>query len=106
MILYLFSVWGATHILVSGKILNNFRNWLLIKIPFLGEMLECYQCTSFWVSILFYFMFDNLELGTKFLTLKGFTMSPDFILWGFIGSGLVSFMSAVMAFLIKSGSKN
>ncbi len=79
---YLASIWGLTHILVSSKIFMNTRDWLLIAVPFIGEMLNCYQCTSFWVSIILYFCFDGLDIGIRF--------SLDPLIWGFIGSAHIS----------------
>ncbi len=100
-IFYILSVWGFTHILVSSKILEGFRNWLLINSPFFGDMLNCYQCTSFWVSFLLYFLFDTIKLSTIDFIFYGFRISPDFILYSFIGSGLVSFISVILSLLIK-----
>ena len=91
-IFYILCVWGLTHILVASKILEGFRNWLLINSPFFGDMLNCYQCTSFWVSMILYFFFGNLRLETIDLIIRGYRISPDFLLYSFIGSGLVSFI--------------
>ena len=100
-IFYILCVWGLTHILVSSKILEGFRNWLLINSPFFGDMLNCYQCTSFWVSMILYFFFDNLRLETIDLIIRGYRISPDFLLYSFIGSGLVSFIAVILSLLIK-----
>lgn len=98
---YLLTVWGFTHIVVSSKILENFRNWVLIKSQFFGYLLDCYQCFSFWAAILFYFLFPELtDIGKKF-SLYDFNFSFDFILYGFIGSGIISFLSVIMSLIIK-----
>ena len=100
-IFYLLAIWGFTHIVVSSKILENFRNWVLIKSEFFGYLLDCYQCFSFWVSILLYFLFPELpDIGRKFI-LCDYTFSFDFIIYGFVGSGLVSFLSVLMSLIIK-----
>ena len=100
-IFYILCVWGLTHILVASKILEGFRNWLLINSPFFGDMLNCYQCTSFWTSMILYFFFDNLRLETIDLIIRGYRISPDFLLYSFIGSGLVSFIAVILSLLIK-----
>jgi len=100
-IFYILCVWGLTHILVASKILEGFRNWLLINSPFFGDMLNCYQCTSFWISMLLYFFFDNLRLETINFMIGGYRISPDFLLYSFIGSGLVSFIAVILSLLIK-----
>jgi hypothetical protein len=98
---YILSVWGLTHILVASKIMESFRNWCLIKIPFVGDMLNCYQCTSFWVSLALYPMFDNLSFGGIHLTFHNLSFPFDAILCSFIGSGVISFISVIMSFFIK-----
>lgn len=98
---YILSVWGLTHILVSSKIMESLRNWLLIKSPFFGDMLNCYQCTSFWTSIILYFLFSDLNFGGFYFYIKEFKFSVDFIISGFIGSGIISFISVFMSILIK-----
>jgi hypothetical protein len=100
-IFYILGVWGLTHILVASKILEGFRNWLLINSPFFGDMLNCYQCTSFWASMILYFFFDNLRLETIDFIIKGYRISPDFLLYSFIGSGIVSFIAVILSLLIK-----
>lgn len=100
-IFYILCVWGLTHILVASKILEGFRNWLLINSPFFGDMLNCYQCTSFWTSMVLYFFFDSLELDTIDFMIKGHRISPDFLLYSFIGSGLVSFIAVILSLWMK-----
>lgn len=99
---YLLSVWGLTHILVASKILEGFRNWLLINFRFFGDMLSCYQCTSFWTSMIIYFFFDELKLESLDFYMYEHRISFDFLLYSFIGSGLVSFMAVILSLLIKN----
>lgn len=102
-IFYIMCVWGFTHIVVSSKILSNIRDWITIKSSFFGEMIGCYQCTSFWVSIIVYFIFNDLNLNTVHCIFFGYRLSLDFLLWGFIGSGLVSYLSVILSLLVKKG---
>jgi hypothetical protein len=99
-IFYLLSVWGFTHILVSSKILSGFRDWVTIKSEFFADLVNCYQCSSFWISILMYFFFTDLRLNTPCYEFIGIRLSLDFLLFGFIGSGLVSFMSVFLSLMI------
>jgi hypothetical protein len=100
-IFYILCIWGFTHILVSSKIFENFRNWLLIELPFFGEILNCYQCTSFWGSMFLYFFFDSLKLNTLDFIFYNQRISLDFLLYSFIGSGIVSFISVILSLLVK-----
>jgi len=95
------SVWGLTHLLVSSKILEGIRNWLLIYIPFIGKMLECYQCTGFWTSLILYFLFPNLNLGSIDFNIKEWYFNLDFIIASFIGSGFSSYASVLFSSLVK-----
>jgi hypothetical protein len=100
-VFYILSIWGLTHILVASKILESFRNWLLINSSFFGNMLNCYQCTAFWISMILYFFFNELKLDTIYYTIQGHRISPDFLLYSFIGSGVVSFIAVILSLLIK-----
>jgi len=100
-IYYIFCVFGLTHILVGSKIMTGVRNWFLIKSPFIGEILECYQCASFWVSMFLYFFFNDLILNTLSLNILGLDLNLDFLFFSFIGSGIVSFLALLMSLLIK-----
>jgi len=102
---YILSVWGLTHILVASKIMDPLRNWLLINSPFFGDMLNCYQCTSFWTSIILYFFFDELNFGGVHFYIKEFRFSLDFIIAAFIGSGIISFIALLMSILINKSKE-
>jgi hypothetical protein len=96
-IYFLMCSWGLTHILVSSKILSSFRDYLLISYPTVGELLNCYQCTGFWVSL-----FLTPLFGINF----GLTVNEaNFLVGGFIGSGFCSVFSYLVSFLIKRNSK-
>lgn len=98
---YILSVWGLTHILVASKIMESFRNWTLIKIPFIGDMLNCYQCTSFWASLIIYPVFSDLNFSGRDLVIYNFYLPLDIIICPFIGSGVISFIAVIMSFFIK-----
>ena len=100
-IFYILSIWGLTHILVSSKILSPFRDWIMIRSQFIGDLFNCYQCTSFWVSIILYFIFPGIDLQTSGMYILNTRISFDFIMWGFIGSGLISFISVILSLIIK-----
>lgn len=106
MIEYLLVVWGLTHILVSSRILSGFRDWLLITSPLLGDLVSCYQCSSFWLSILLYFFFDNLEMDTIGFQFYQMRISLDFLFFGFLGSGVVSFLSVLLSLMIAKSRKD
>lgn len=90
---YLACIWGLTHILVASKLFAETRDWLLVVFPGLGEMLNCYQCTSFWVSIFLYPWFALPDIGIYNL------LGP--LMWAFIGSGITSFLSIIFSLIIK-----
>lgn len=97
---YILSAWGLTHLLVSGKIFESARNWLQIKIPFIGELLNCYQCTSFWCSLFLYFFFDGIEKISKHIDILGYNFSLDPLIYSLIGCGIIPFISLLFNRLI------
>jgi hypothetical protein len=102
-IYFLLASWGLTHILVSSTILKGFRDWCHIRIPFLGRMLECYQCTGFWASLFIYLIFPALNFGSLSFPIKDFHFNLDFLIAPFIGSGACSFLSVLFSRLIVKG---
>jgi hypothetical protein len=94
-LLFLMSVWGATHIIVSSKLFQPIRDWCLIYAPKIGELLNCYQCTGLWVSVIIFFFFDLPRLSKIF-----FGFSLDFLFWGFMGSGFCSLLSMLVSRLL------
>ena len=59
--------------LVNKNINSNsdFETWLLLKTPFLGKLLGCYICCSFWLSLiigLLFWYFFKLSLCFPILT--------------------------------------
>jgi len=61
--LFAFGCIGVTHILVDGEIFRPVKEYMDQKVPkFLMKLLNCYQCTGFWVGVFFgFFMFCNCE---------------------------------------------
>ena len=86
--IFILACWGLTHLIVSGKILERPRNWLIIKSPFLEGLLTCYQCTGFWTGIILAFYWTN-DLW-------------HVLLMACISSGAVSFINSAYVLLITS----
>jgi len=103
-LIYILVGWGLTGILVNGSILSSVRNFLLVKVPFLGKLFTCVQCSGFWVGFL---------MGI--LSLLGIISFPfwDCSNWivqvlgsGFLISGCSVIINAVVFFLLTSNRKN
>jgi hypothetical protein len=92
-LIFILACWGLTHILVVGTIFDSQRNWITVKSEFLGKMLACHQCCSFWVGMAMYFVTN----GLPDLFLGGF----DFFFWGLISSGAVCLFKALNYFLFS-----
>lgn len=107
-ILFLLCVWGSTHIIVSSKITKNTRDWFLVNFPKIGELLGCYQCTGFWVSLIIYFfiMPTGLMINDYLINFERFDIQfslnlLDPLFWGFIGAGTCSLLSFVSSYLLR-----
>jgi hypothetical protein len=93
LLIFILACWGLTHILVVGTIFDGPRDWVMIKSEFLGKLLSCHQCCSFWVGMAMSFLIKDLpdiSLG-----------SFDFIFWGLISSGAVCLLKAFNYFLFS-----
>lgn len=54
LILILFIGWCWTTIIVNGAIFDQPRRYFLVKMPFIGKLLSCVQCTGFWVGLVIF----------------------------------------------------
>lgn len=53
-LVFLIGCIGLTSIIVDGEIFKPLKDFLQNKIPdFFINLLNCYQCTGFWVGIIF-----------------------------------------------------
>ena len=51
-IIFLLIGWSITSILVNGIIFNSLRNYTIVKLPKLSNLMTCMQCSGFWVGVL------------------------------------------------------
>jgi hypothetical protein len=91
--IFILACWGLTNILVVGTIFDGPRDWITIKSGFLGKMLSCHQCCSFWVGMAMYFCINDLP--------DLFAGPFDFFFWGLISSGAISILKALNYFLFS-----
>ncbi len=56
---FILASWGLTQILVYGTIFNKIRP----KEGFFGELFKCPMCVGFWVGILHWLFFFDLDCG-------------------------------------------
>jgi len=93
LLIFILACWGLTHILVVGTIFDAPRDWITIKSEFLGKMLSCHQCCSFWVGMAMSFAIKDLP---------GISIGYfDFFFWGLISSGAVCLLKALNYFLFS-----
>lgn len=60
---------GIVWVLSSSKILKSPREWVTIKSEFLGRLLSCWGCTSFWVGLIYYSLPNVLLIEKVFSAL-------------------------------------
>jgi hypothetical protein len=54
LMLFVFGCIGITHILVDGEIFRPVKELISKYLPnFFLKLLNCYQCTGFWVGVIF-----------------------------------------------------
>ena len=102
-LIYILIGWGITDILVNGSILDGIRNFCLVKIPFLGKLFTCIQCSGFWVGI----FLGVLSLLSVFESpLWDFTPVARVLASGFLISGCSVLINSMVFSLLSRRIKN
>lgn len=101
--IYILVGWGITDILVNGSILNGVRNFCLVRIPILGKLFSCIQCSGFWVGILLGVL---SILGVIETPLWDFSPAARVLASGFLISGCSVFVNSVIFYLLSKSPKN
>lgn len=102
-LIYILIGWGITDILVNGSILDGIRNFCLVKIPFLGKLFTCVQCSGFWVGI---FLGILSLLNTLETPLWDFTPAARVLASGFLISGCSVIINSTVFSLLSRRTKN
>ena len=91
---------ALNYMIVTSKIFYGIRNFFLVKVNFLGEMLSCLQCMGFWSGIIFsslsYFKFIRVDFN-----LVSFSDNPtiSIILFGLLSSLYSVIINSSIGFL-------
>jgi len=103
-LIYILVGWGITGILVNGSIFSSIRNYFIVKVPFLGKLFTCVQCSGFWVGILMGIL-SSLEIISSPLWdyPKG---TVQVLVSGFLISGASVIINSIVFFLLTSNRKN
>jgi hypothetical protein len=102
-LIYILIGWGITDILVNGSILDGIRNFCLVKIPFLGKLFTCVQCSGFWVGI---FLGILSLLNVLETPLWDFTPAARVLASGFLISGCSVIINSTVFSLLSRRTKN
>ena len=63
-LVFLFGCIGITSIIVDGEIFKPIKDFIQNKVPeFINTLLNCYQCSGFWVGIIFGFCLEYKNLN-------------------------------------------
>jgi hypothetical protein len=89
LVLFCFGSIGVTHILVDGEIFKPVKEFIAKNLPeFFSKLLNCYQCTGFWVGIFFgfflYFDVENITKSIVYLFLAGGSSSNLSYFWALV----------------------
>lgn len=61
LVLMILAVEQISHYLTEGMIFEDLRVLILNKSEFFGQLVHCFECTSFWVSGLVVFLVQPFE---------------------------------------------
>jgi hypothetical protein len=93
-IIYSVFCWSLTDLLVGSSIFETPRNYIIVKMPFIGRMITCMQCTGFWVGFIL-----GIFSWTIQTPLSLFIEDYGIILWitnGVFVSGIAALGNAIM----------
>lgn len=103
LILWIFTAYGFTSILVWGSIFESTRNWIKRNSKFFGDLISCTLCTSTWVGF-----FMSIVIGS--LTVR-YTTNYELpkIVWiffdGMFTAGAVWALNAIIEFFEENRIK-
>jgi len=98
-LILLYVGWSVASLVVNGNIFSGIRNFLLVKIPFLGNLISCVQCLSFWIGAVFVFLFHKGILPFYFP--KEIPLMYGYIFYPFIQSSFSVIMESFLFLLVK-----
>lgn len=102
-IILLFGAWAITSIFVNGSIFDKFRNYLIVKHPFLGKLFSCTMCLGFWIGLFLYlplFYFNCLDP----IFSSNIPFFLNYLLFPFIQSGFGVLMESFVIYLVKNST--
>jgi zinc transporter ZupT len=90
--IFLFSSWSLANLILHGTIFKPLRVWFLIRSPFIGGMLSCMMCFSFWTSFTLSILINLLDgvilysspaidILVSTLCGSGFSYILDLVIW-------------------------
>jgi hypothetical protein len=88
LVVWLFGCYGVCFLLCSSTLLSRPRDWLVGRVRPIGQLLDCYFCTGFWVA----------------LVLGGWILQSWFwsVLYGFAGASFCYGLDAAIRRLERS----
>ena len=89
-LIWILAAYGMSNIIVYGSIFENFRDWLIIKSEFFGDLVQCMMCTSTWVGFFF-----SLAFFSPTANLVGIPYTNIFF-DGMLASGCVWAINAII----------
>ena len=103
LILWIFTAYGFTSILVWGSIFESTRNWIKRNSKFFGDLISCTLCTSTWVGF-----FMSIVIGSLTIRFTPNYEYPRFI-WvffdGMFTAGAVWALNAIIEFFEENRIK-
>lgn len=99
----LFMCWCITNIIVNGTILDSIRNWLLIKIPFIGNLISCMMCSGLWVGL---FIYPVIIYKSNLYIILFNNMLIDWLAFSLFSSGASVIINSLMIYFLKKTNSN
>jgi hypothetical protein len=94
----LFINWCLTTSVINASILDQIRNYLLVRFPLLGKLISCVRCLGFWIGL------STFSLYTYFGKVDGILFLPvwaNYIIYPFVQSASCVILENFIVFLGK-----
>jgi hypothetical protein len=97
--LWAFIAYGMTSIIVWGSIFEKFRNWVISKSKFFGDLVSCVLCTSTWVGF-----FLSITFSSVSATFYQSFVLVNIFLDGMFSAGIVWTINAIVEYFEEKKS--
>jgi hypothetical protein len=97
-LILLFINWCFTTGVINASILDQIRNYFLVRLPMFGKLISCVRCLGFWVGFFTFGAYTYLE---KIDGILFFPIWLNYLIYPFVQSASCVILENFIIFLGK-----